>query len=235
MSPDPATLRMSAYWKQRLATRANTPVATVAEDLTRVRNANGESSLYDLTADAFLWAANRDGSADLAVAMPDILRRDVLRAANPNNPADADGRVLFSELAVGTVYDSGIGVGLVRGTVTGRELDELLESQWQTGTFRPLAVSGNVRYTYDLTRPVGDRVSPDRVLVNGRPLRLGARYRIATLANNFFAKNASPGFTALFDARAQDRSKYNGGDALWRYLEARSPVHAPPANRAQPE
>jgi 5'-nucleotidase len=237
--PDPATLRMAAYWKQKLATRSATPVATVAEDLTRARNAHGESSLYDLTADAFLWAANRDGSADLAVAMPDILRRDLAHAANPATPGDADGRVLFGELAVGTVYDSGIGVGLVRGTVTGHDLDELLESQWRQGTdgteaFRPLAVSGNVRYTYDLTRPIGVRVDPDRVRINGTPLRLNRNYRIATLANNFFAKNATPGFTALFDARGQDRSRYNGGDALWRYLEARSPVAAPPLNRMGP-
>jgi 2',3'-cyclic-nucleotide 2'-phosphodiesterase (5'-nucleotidase family) len=233
VAPDPATLRLTAYWKDRLAARANTPVATVATDLTRVRDARGESSLYNATADAFLWAANRDGDADLAVAMPDILRRDVTYAATPGNSADADGRVLFSELAVGTVYDSGIGVGLVRGTVPGRAVDELLESQWQDGAvYRPVAVSGNVRYTYDAALPVGDRVSGIRI--GGRPLQQDKPYRVATLANNFFAKNATPGFTSLFDARKQDRSAYNGGDALWRYLEARSPVSAPTAGRAVP-
>lgn len=230
--PDPATLRLTAYWKDRLATRANTPVATVAQDLTRARDERGESTLYNATADAFLWAANRDGDADLAVAMPDILRRDVTYAASAN-PADADGRVLFSELAVGTVYDSGIGVGLVRGTVPGRAVDALLESQWQDGgVYRPVAVSGNVRYTYDLSRPVGDRVSDVRI--DGKPLRADKPYRVATLANNFFAKNATPGFTALFDARKQDRSLYNGGDALWRYLEATSPAGVPVMGRAVP-
>ncbi|GAB3455562.1 bifunctional metallophosphatase/5'-nucleotidase [Actinophytocola sediminis] len=233
VAPDPATLRLTAYWKDRLEARANKPVARVAADLTRARDERGESGLYNATADAFLWAANLDGHADLAVAMPDILRRDLTYAATPGAPADTNGRVLFSELAVGTVYDSGIGVGLVRGTVPGRAVDELLESQWQPdGGYRPVAVSANVRYTYDLTRPVGDRVSDVRI--DGKTLRPGTPYRVATLANNFFAKNATPGFTALFDARKQDRSAYNGGDALWRYLEAKSPVPVPQPGRATP-
>ncbi|WP_430502859.1 bifunctional metallophosphatase/5'-nucleotidase [Micromonospora trifolii] len=239
VTPDPETLRIATYWRAELAKRSNLPVARVTADLTRAPGDSAESSMYNVTADAFLWAANRDGKADLAVAMPGILRRDVRYAADPANPADAPGRVLFSELALGTVYDSGIGVGLVRGDVTGAQLDQLLESQWQqaadgTVTYRQMAVSDNVRYRYDPSRPVGDRVDPGSVRIGGKPLRLTSTYRIATLANNFFAKNATPGFTALFDARKQDRSLYNGGDALWRYLEKASPVRPPALDRATP-
>jgi 5'-nucleotidase len=171
--------------------------------------------------------------------MPGILRRDVQYAANPTNPADAPGRVLFSELALGTVYDSGIGVGLVRGDVTGAQLDALLESQWQRAAdgsvqYRHLAVSGNVRYTYDPTKPVGERIAPGDIRIGNRPVNPYATYRIATLANNLFAKNATPGFTALFEVTKQDRSLYNGGDALWRYLERTSPVSPPAMGRAKP-
>jgi 5'-nucleotidase len=145
--------------------------------------------------------------------------------------------VLFGEVALNTVYDSGIGVGIVRGTVTGREVDALLESQWQpaaTGgeTYRNMAVSRNVRYTYDPAGPLGARVNPRDVRIDGRPLRPDKRYRVATLANNFFAKNATPGFTALFGARKQDRSLFNGGDALWHYLGTHSPFTPPPLGRA---
>lgn len=47
----------------------------------------------------------------------------------------------------------------------GRQLDAILEQQWQTqadGTVKsaPLAVSRNVSYSYNPARPVGDRVSP---------------------------------------------------------------------------
>lgn len=134
--------------------------------------------------------------------MPGVLLRDVTCVATPGKPADADGRVLFSEVALGTVYDSGIGVGLVRGTAPGQAIDELLESQWQLdGSYRLVAVSANVRYACDLTRPVGDRVSDVRI--GGKSLRDGRPYRIASLANNFFAKNATPGLTSLFDAPAE--------------------------------
>jgi 5'-nucleotidase len=236
--PDAETLRLARYWRERLAERANTPVASVTADLTRSVDNSKESTFYNLTADAFHWAANQDGQADLAVAMPGILRRDVTYAADATNPADAPGRVLFSELVLNTVYDSGIGVGLVRGTVTGRDVDELLESQWQqaadgTVTYRHLAVSNNVHYSYDPTEPVGHRVAPGSIHIDGHPLRPTASYRVATLANNYFAKNATPGFTALFDAKDQDRSLYNGNDALWRYMEIHSPVEPPALGRAR--
>jgi 5'-nucleotidase len=70
-------------------------------------------------------------------------------------------------------------------------------------------------------------VTSDRL----HPLLLNREYRIVTLANNFFATKATPGFTAVFGARDQDRSLFNGGDALWRYLEAHSPVSAPELDR----
>ncbi|MGK5739950.1 bifunctional metallophosphatase/5'-nucleotidase [Micromonospora sp. URMC 103] len=240
VTPDPETLRIAAYWRDQMAKRGASPVAEVTADLTRAPNPTGESTLYDVAADAFHWAANTDGRADLAVAMPGILRRDVTYAADAANPADAPGRVLFSELALGTVYDSGIGVGLVRGNVTGQQLDELLESQWQQGadgtvTYRHLAVSANVRYTYDVSRPVGDRVAAGSIRLGNRPVNPKATYRIATLANNFLPNVVTPGFTALLGAAKQDRSIYNGGDALWRYLERQSPVRPPALGvRARP-
>ncbi|XVQ07009.1 bifunctional metallophosphatase/5'-nucleotidase [Spirillospora sp. CA-255316] len=239
VTPDPQTLRIADYWRRQMVARGNTPAATVTADLTRAPNDSAESTLYNATADAFYWAANRDGRADLAVAMPGILRRDVRYAADPANPADAPGRVLFSEIALGTVYDSGIGVGLVRGDITGAQLDALLESQWQqaangTVAFRQMAVSGNVRYTYDQSKPVGQRIAGGAIRIGNRPVKPHGSYRIATLANNFFAKNATPGFTALFGAKKQDRSLYNGGDALWRYLEKKSPVSPPALGRATP-
>ncbi|SNS76315.1 5'-nucleotidase [Asanoa hainanensis] len=239
VAPDPSTLRIAEYWRQQLVLRGNTVATRVTAPLTRSVGDSAESTMYNAAADAFLWAANKDGKADLAVAMPGVLRRDISYAADPANPADAPGRVLFSELALGTVYGSGIGVGLVRGNVSGAKLDELLESQWQraadgTETYRQLAVSDNVRYTYDPTRPVGDRIAAGSIRIDRKPVKATATYRIATLANNFFAKNATPGFTALFGATKQDRSAYNGGDALWRYLEKKSPMSPPTLGRAQP-
>src|SRR5437762_22026 len=53
--------------------------------------------------------------------------------------------------------------------------DAVLEQQWQTqanGTvkFAPLAVSGNVSYAYDASKPVGQRIDPADVKIDGAPL-----------------------------------------------------------------
>jgi hypothetical protein len=45
----------------------------------------------------------------------------------------------------------------------------------------------------DPTRAVGDRIAPGSIGIGNRPIIPEARYRIVTLANNFFAKNATPG------------------------------------------
>ncbi|MEU3727879.1 bifunctional metallophosphatase/5'-nucleotidase [Streptomyces sp. NPDC033538] len=230
---DPEADRIAAYWRAQLRERAAQPIGTITGDLTRARDAEGESALYDVAADAYHWAADRDGRADLGLAMPDTLRRDLTYAAAPGNAADAPGRVLFPEAAVGTVYDSGIGVGVVRGTLTGRELVRLLESQWQsapdgTVTFRPVAVSGNVSYRFDEERPVGRRIDRGSVRIDGRRVGEGRKYRVATLATAFMEGRTTPGIDVLVGARDQDRSAYMGGDALWRYLSAH-PRLAPPA------
>lgn len=235
---DPRADRIAAHWRSRLAARAAQQAGTITGDLTRARDTEGESSLYDVAADAYHWAANQDGHADLALAMPDTLRRDLTHAPAPGNPADAPGRVLFPEVAVGTVYDSGIGVGVVRGTLTGRELLGLLEAQWQSApdgsvAFRPLAVSQNVSYRFDPDGPVGRRVDRAGVRIDGHRLAPGRKYRVATLATAFLPERALPGFEALTGARGQDRSAYLGGDALWRYLEAHSPLTPPALNRAR--
>ena len=240
VTPDPEIQQMATYWKEQAVQRGNQEVATVTADLTRTPgHGEEESSLGNVTADAFRWAAGKDGKVDLAVAMPGILKRDVTYAPNPATPADAPGRVLFSEVVFGTVYENGIGLALVRGTVTGTELDQLLESQWQRGTdgvvtYRHMSVSGNVTYTYDPDAALGHHVEIGDIRVNGKAVRADRQYRIATMANEFFAKNATPGFTALFSARSQERADYRGPEALWRYLESRSPVQPPALDRVQP-
>jgi hypothetical protein len=110
-----------------------------------------------------------------------IGRRDVRYAADPANPADAPGRVLCSELALGTVYDSGIGVGLVRGDVTGAQLDDLLESQWQQAAGDP--GTDPLRRVGDGGRPPGAAAqAPVRTRVT-ESLRWQTRCQLSHLAH----------------------------------------------------
>lgn len=234
VTPDPEVLRMAQHWRDRLEQRKNEPVTDIAGDLTRTSADAEESTLGNATADAFRWAAKQDGGADIGIAMPNTLLRNIAHAPTAGNAADAPGRVLFGELMFGVIHESGgFGAALTSGELTGRELAQLLESQWQQAddgstTFQPLAVSNNVEYRYDPEAPVGERIAFGQVRINGKPLKPNATYRVATLSKDFVPQRAVPGFTALFNARDQHRTAYSGPDALAGYLRAQAPL-APPA------
>lgn len=234
VAPDPDVLEMAQYWRDQLAERRVRHVATQTGDLLRTSDDREESTLANLTADAYLWAAGEDGEAvDLAVSMPGTLLRDLPHAPSSAMPGDAPGAVTFGEVFFGLVVENGIGWAVTTGDVTGRQIHDLLESQWQLDaagaeTFQALAVSGTVRYRYDASAAVGDRVAFGQVRVNGAPLKPNETYRIAALSNNFAQTGFRPPFTALQGAGDQHRTMFSGADAVAGYLEAHSPV-APPA------
>ncbi len=153
---------------------------------------------------------------------------------------EPEGLVTFGEVMFGVVHETGgFGAALTSGEVTGRELDALLESQWQkdadgTVTFRPLSLSGNVRYRYDPDAPVGEKVAFGQVRVDGKPLKPTRSYRVATLSREFVATEAMEGFDALVGARDLHRSGFSGPDALSGYLRAHSPLTPPSLDRVAP-
>ncbi|WP_455132602.1 5'-nucleotidase C-terminal domain-containing protein [Microbacterium aurum] len=77
-------------------------------------------------------------------------------------------------------------LGLI--TLTGAQFRTMLEQQWQrnpdgTVPSRPylqLGLSDNVSYTYDATRPEGERITS--VTIDGAPLEDEAAYRIGTFS-----------------------------------------------------
>jgi 5'-nucleotidase len=200
VAPDARIQRIVDYWTTAGARKYAEPVATITGDFTRTANAAGESTFADLAADVHLWTARQNGPADLGLiaAKPAVgstaLRGDLL-VANSNKPGDADGRVLLGES-----WDAyGYGNPVLTVSLTGEALDAVLEQQWQTqadGTvkFAPLAVSGNVAYAYDAGRPVGDRVDPADVKINGVALDPAKTYRVAALA---YTVIGADGYTAL--------------------------------------
>jgi 5'-nucleotidase len=107
----------------------------------------------------------------------------------------SDGAITFAQALKAVGY----GDPVVTATVAGRQIHDVLEQQWTTGAnggvvFAPLAVSHNVRYTFDASRPVGDRVDPADVLIDGCPLDITKKYRLATMAYTFVQGD---GYSAL--------------------------------------
>ncbi|MFI7233227.1 bifunctional metallophosphatase/5'-nucleotidase [Nonomuraea angiospora] len=232
VTPDPAMARLVDYWRARGTRTYARPVGKISGDITRTRAADGESTLGNLVADAEYADAvrNAGGPVDLALVATAPLKgsnslRGDLRFAKGTNPADADGTVLFGEAWATYGYANPV----LTVSLTGQQLEQALEQQWQTqadGTvrFSPLAVSAGVRYAYDASRPVGDRVDPSKVLIGGTPLDAGRTYRVAALAYTLIGAD---GFGALsgFTDPVRGSRDY---EAFRAYFQANETV-APPA------
>ncbi|MFD7963667.1 bifunctional metallophosphatase/5'-nucleotidase [Streptomyces zaomyceticus] len=237
VAPDPEVQRIVDHWARRGAERFAEPLAEQTGSFTRTPNPAGESTAADLYADAQYWNANRtrEGRADLALisARPakgsNAVRGD-LPFDRGSHPADANGRILFGE--AWNAY--GYGNPVLTVGVKGRQLDAILEQQWQTqtdGTVKsaPLAVSHNVSYSYNPARPVGDRVSPRDVVINGRPLDPARTYRVAALA---YTVIGADGYGAFAGYTAPVRNAPDH-ESFVAYLKSRGTISPAPLNRVR--
>lgn len=139
--------------------------------------------------------------------------------------------ILFGEAWKAYGFDS----PNMSATYTGATIHEALEEQWQTTAggsvgFYPLAVSDEVRYVYDTSKPVGSRVDPATVTIKGKPLDLDGSYRLAT---NAYTMLAYDGYDAL--TRYTDPVRHSlDHEGFVRYLRTRKTVTPPPLGRATP-
>ncbi|WP_214326117.1 bifunctional metallophosphatase/5'-nucleotidase [Nonomuraea sediminis] len=235
--PDPAMVHLVDYWNAKKNETYAKPYGTITGDLTRTRDATGQSTLGNTVADAEYADSQRTpgGQADLAMVAvapakgSNSLRGDLLFAKGAN-PADSDGTVLMGESWAAWGYANPV----LTVTVKGSQLEQALEQQWQTqanGTvkFAPLAVSKNVRFSFDATRPVGDRINPADVIINGQPLDTGKDYRLAALAYTLLGADGYAAFAGYTDAVRGNRDY----EAMREYLR-QGTVTPPALDRAVP-
>lgn len=202
VTPDPKIQKIVDYWAAAGDRKYAEKVATVTGDFTRTANAAGESTLADLAADVHLWTARQKGQADIGLiaAKPAIgstaLRGDLL-VAKGTKPGDAEGKVMLGE----SWEAYGYGNPVLTVSLTGAQLDAVLEQQWQpqadgSTKFAPLAISGNAGYTFDTTKPVGDRGS---LTIDGKPLDPARTYRVAALAYTVIGADGYSAFKAYIN------------------------------------
>lgn len=197
VAQDPELKEVADYWQGFAERRGQTSIGRVTAPFTRTRNAAGECTMGDLVADWAYWAGRQkigpmnDGNA-YRVVPADL----ALIAVAPRVGQAVIGGDLVSGAADGAITLAqafkavGYGDPVVTATVTGKQIHDALEQQWTAGTdgavvFAPLAVSHNVRYAYDASKPAGDRVDPADVLIDGAPLDPAGKYRLATMAYTF--------------------------------------------------
>lgn len=188
-APDPRVAAAVAAYAEKARPLAQRPVGRLARELSNEAAPSGEMPAGRYIADAQL-AATRAAGAQIALMNPGGVR-SALRPA-------AEGRMSYGALfEVQPFYNN-----LVTLTLTGAELQALLERQWQGQPFaRVLQVSRGFGYTWDAARPAGRRIVPGSLRLEGRaitpdePLRITVNSFLATGGDNF------DGFKAGRDAR----------------------------------
>jgi 5'-nucleotidase len=197
---------------------ANRPAGSVAETLSRNPNQAGESVLGDIIADAQLAATRSaaNGGAAIAFTNPGGVRADIVRKDN--------GAVSYGDIFAAQPFRN----QLVTMTLTGKQIKDALEQQWNDPK-RPriLHVSEGFQYSWDGSKPNGERIVAGRMMLNGQPVDPAASYRVTV--NNYLAVGGD-GFVAFTEGTAQQVGVYDV-DALYAYFGANSPVTPQPGGR----
>ena len=122
----------------------------------KTENRGGESTMSNLLADVNLWATSSLGS-QVALQNPGGVRADILYASG--GAADPEGNVTYKEAATVQPFAN----TLVTLDLTGAQLKQVLEEQWQpAGLSRPmlkLGVSKGFQYTYDPGAAAGSHIN----------------------------------------------------------------------------
>ena len=223
IAPDAGIQKIVKYWMDRWTVRQGQPLTTIDRELDFATTA--ESRTGNLVADLYRAEASapRNGDADLAL-VPADLGVDVIAAGLK------PGRVLFGE-AWPVAGISPITTLSLRGST----IDAILEPQWVPSAYgctrlSSLAVSKNVRYTCDLGAPVGNRVNPSQVFMDGRLLDPNRVYRVATtsIMPVHGTQYGYPGFEQYGDLVRAPRM---GQEVFLNYLRTRPSIQAPALGR----
>ncbi len=212
---DPAQSKLIEAYTIRSNDIAKRPVATITASLTRDESPAGETNLGNLVADAQLHATREPSNGGAMIALSNI---GGIRA--PLTKVGAGGISYADIFAVQPFHNN-----LVTVTLTGQQILTALEQQWLNQPKpRPLQVSHNFSYTWDAARPVGQRVVPGSVTINGVQLSPSAEYRVTI---NSFLADGGDGFP-VFKSGMNALAGSSDLDALDDYMRE-TKVVTPPA------
>lgn len=175
-----------ALYRQAASIYADRVVGAISQAAARPRAEDGASGgpLGNLIADAQL-AATRNAGAQIAFMNPFGIRA-------PLEPGEG-GRLTFGDLYRTQPFNN----TLVTQTMTGAQIKAVLDQGFDdNGPDQALSPSSGFSYSYDLSRPAGERVV--EIVFAGRPLDMAASYRVTT---NSFLAGGGDGYTIFADQR----------------------------------
>jgi len=215
--PDPTVAATVQKYKDLSTPLANRVVGTISATISR---SGTESPLGRVIADAQLRASDGadEGNAVIAFMNPGGVRADLVYKADTT---PSPGQVTYGDIFTVQPFGNNITVK----TFTGQQIKDILEQQFNAdGSLRILLqVSDSLRYSYNRSRPVGQRVLEDTLRINGTPVNLTQSYRVSM--NSFLADGGDsfPGFRA----GTMTLGGVTDTDAFEAYLAA-NPGLAPP-------
>ena len=209
--------------------RGRTPVGEISGDITTAYSGEGdarrrddrgaESSLGNLVAESIRDTLEESNGVRIGVINPGGLRAELFWADDPAQVIDGDRDGVVTESEANQVMPFANNLNTV--TLTGEQFKQVLEQQWQpAGASRPylqLGLSENVSYTFDASRPAGDRITS--ITVDGQPYDPAAQYVVGSVS---FLVEGGDNFTAFTEGTAVTDTGRIDRDAWMEYLAARS-------------
>lgn len=231
---DPEIQRIVDYWLAQSAGPRAVVLGTQSADLDRayldgssVRSA--ESGFGNLIADAQLAALAGDptyGNVVAAFMNPGGIRADINCADTPSG--EPVGTITFGEAFTAQPFSNTVNAVRLSGTA----IDQILEQQWRVVNgaeqFLALSVSATLQYSYDPRLPLGERIAPGAITINGVPVDPAGEYDVVA---NSFLTSGGDGFAA-FTTGTTPITGPNDVDALAAYIAENSPVAPPALGRA---
>jgi len=216
IEPAPDVEALVARYRALVESVSSKVVGTITGDFTKEQNAAGESLLGGLIADAQLAASRQaeQGGADVSFMNSGGIRSNLLYQPSST---EKPGEVTYAEVFAVHPF----GNHLVTMTLTGAQIDTLLELQWTDRSSRNILMpSAGFSYTWSRSQPAGARVDPSSIRLHGDMVDPDGRYRVTV---NSFLADGGDGFPLL----REGTERVDGGadvDALKDYLAANSPV-----------
>jgi 5'-nucleotidase len=192
----------------------HTPNALAAPVRPLPAGASGESTLGNAVADGMLAATRDELTGGAVIAM--------------QNPGGVRANINAGDITVGEVFAvQPFSNSLVTLTLTGAQIDTLLEQQFQPGGTSILQVSEGFAFSWSASAPAGSKIDPASITLNGVTLDPEASYRVTV--NNFMAAGGD-GYVVL----TEGKDPLTGAidlDAFDAYTRANNPLPTPQLGR----
>ncbi|QCJ44131.1 bifunctional 2',3'-cyclic-nucleotide 2'-phosphodiesterase/3'-nucleotidase [Bacillus sp. S3] len=195
IQPDAKIQAELKEYKDAIAPILNRKIGETEVELTRTPNASGEQVLGNIIADSMRWQMD----TQMGFMNPGGIRNDI-------NAGEITWGELFNVQPFGN--------DLIKMTVTGDVLKELLNQQWADPTRAKMLQISGLYYTYDDSKPYMSRIL-DIYEEDGTPIKKDSKYTITV--NNFMA-GGGDGYGALL----KGTDKVQGPtdlDALVNYIQ----------------